>query len=105
MDIRHCMVPKLPGVCREGGKSDGSVTSDSSGKNVVIIAKHLCGLASDLAIRSLHAYKHTNLDSQERFQAIDRNTRANGVTIATCCHHACSWSDYTGKEWLLSLGN
>lgn len=98
MDIRHCMVPRLPGVVAiHEGKED---------KNVVIIAKHLCGLASDLAIRSLHAYRNTSLDAiDSKCGKSDINKKANGVTIATCCHHACSWNDYTGKEWILSLGS
>lgn len=30
-------------------------------------------------------------------------SRAGGVAIATCCHHACSWRDYVGQEFLLEL--
>lgn len=29
--------------------------------------------------------------------------RVGGVAIATCCHHACVWRDYTGREFLLGL--
>jgi tRNA:m4X modification enzyme len=26
------------------------------------------------------------------------------VCIATCCHHACSFEDYVGKDWYLAQG-
>ena len=32
------------------------------------------------------------------------SNKALGLVVATCCHHACSWNDYTGKEWLLDQG-
>jgi tRNA:m4X modification enzyme len=79
MDIRHCYVPCLPCVQSPVSKTDS--------KRATIIAKHLCGLASDLAIRSLSHYK-SDLP------------RKRGVGIATCCHHACSFQDYVGKDWL-----
>lgn len=27
-------------------------------------------------------------------------TRVGGVAIATCCHHACNWRDYAGRDFL-----
>ena len=81
-------------------------------KDVVIIAKHLCGAATDLAIRSLLAYKVGDkatgtADSSSSTAASagpsssagissisdgDRagvvlDARAKGCAIATCCHH------------------
>lgn len=79
MDIRHCNLMKLPGIVSENG-----VVTD---KRIVIIAKHLCGLASDISIRSIHGA-----------------SQSVGVAIATCCHHACSWEDYTGTDWFLQQG-
>ena len=32
------------------------------------------------------------------------DNRAKGVAIATCCHHACVWGDYTGSDWLEKQG-
>ena len=64
---------------------------------VVIIAKHLCGVASDLAI-------HSTKDPALRLEERDNKVREVGLCIATCCHHACSWPDYAGKEWLLKAG-
>lgn len=84
MDIRHCYLPQVPIV----NEIDSSVSSSTQ---VAIVAKHLCGVASDLAIRSF-----VNLPKQERM------TRALG--IATCCHHACNYVDFTGKQWLTEQG-
>ena len=82
-------------------------------KDVVIIAKHLCGAATDLAIRSLLAYKvddkatgtirsasgssNTNGSSgssggaissdESSEQGVVLDARAKGCAIATCCHH------------------
>lgn len=72
-------------------------------KDVVIIAKHLCGAATDLAIRSLLAYKvddkatgtmrsasgssDTNGSSGSSGSGVVLDARANGCAIATCCHH------------------
>ncbi len=77
MDIRHCHVPSLPCV---------SSPADDT-KHCTIVAKHLCGVASDLAIRSLSHYSK-------------RLSRMRGVGIATCCHHACNFRDYVGHQWL-----
>ncbi|KAL3823635.1 hypothetical protein ACHAXA_005616 [Cyclostephanos tholiformis] len=52
----------------------------------VMIAKHLCGVGTDLAIRSIR-----NLVS------------IDGCVMATCCHGLCLWNDYVGRDCLLSL--
>lgn len=80
MDIRHCLNPRLP--CLE------NIQGDKSNSTVTVIAKHLCGVASDFAIRSLSHF-HTSSTSHKR-----------GLGIATCCHHACNYHNYTGKTWL-----
>ena len=134
-------------------------------KKVVIMAKHLCGVATDLALRSLDAFiiptststttstststlkqgrdlksngrslhnfiimrqlyrnqylklflpyiisNHTTQNNKTLFSLllyfsflVVLDSRVKGVAIATCCHHACVWEDYTGADWLLSQG-
>ncbi|KAJ1462646.1 methyltransferase TRM13-domain-containing protein [Pelagophyceae sp. CCMP2097] len=51
------------------------------GRAVVGVAKHLCGCATDLALKAL--IQHGGLCA---------------VAIATCCHHACNWRDYVGRD-------
>ena len=52
----------------------------------VVIAKHLCGAGTDLALKSLR-----------NLALID------GCVFATCCHGLCNWNDYVGRNCLLSL--
>ena len=80
-DIRHVLLRGLPGL---GQGSDCH--------HVVVIAKHLCGVATDLALRSMEALPS------------DATAPRAGLSIATCCHHACVWEDYVGREWLAAQG-
>ncbi|KAL3781193.1 hypothetical protein ACHAW5_007005 [Stephanodiscus triporus] len=52
----------------------------------IMVAKHLCGVGTDLAIKSIR-----NLGS------------IDGCVMATCCHGLCSWNDYVGRNCLLGL--
>lgn len=63
----------------------------NSGKPVVGVSKHLCGVATDLAMMSLRpdAFPKASL---------------GGLMIALCCHHRCEWSHFVGKDLLLSHG-
>lgn len=53
-------------------------------KNVLMIAKHLCGAGTDLALKSIYPIRD----------------RINGCILATCCHGLCNWSDYVGRSFL-----
>lgn len=93
LDIRHCYVPSLPFVADVIASSE----TEKEGKkprqhSVTIVAKHLCGVATDMAILSL---RHVTPSSSLHC----------GVAIATCCHHACQYDDYVGREmWLDRFG-
>jgi tRNA:m4X modification enzyme len=93
MDIRDCLVSALPGVQEQQGEGErereGGDMNRKDGK-VVVIAKHLCGVASDLAINSV------------RDPALAK--RDTGMVVATCCHHRCEWDDYAGRAWLQERG-
>ncbi|XP_022919818.2 tRNA:m(4)X modification enzyme TRM13 homolog [Onthophagus taurus] len=58
----------------------------NNSKQVVGITKHLCGDATDLALRCLKKYQ-------------DDGKITLGLCMAFCCHHRCSWTPYTGKEF------
>ena len=83
MDIRHVRLSGLPPLAAQAGTG-----------LAVVIAKHLCGVATDLALRAL-----LDLSPSTGSHAASR-----AVSIATCCHHACCWDDYTGREWLVAQG-
>lgn len=61
----------------------------SSSKEVVGICKHLCGMATDLALRCLISAK---------------GVKIRGLVMAFCCHHRCTWSSFVGKEFILQKG-
>lgn len=58
--------------------------AQSSQKNIVIVAKHLCGAGTDIALKSLEPISH----------------RVAGCVFATCCHGVCNWTDYVGRDYL-----
>lgn len=93
LDIRHCYVPSLPFVADVIASSETEKEGKKSRQHsVTIVAKHLCGVATDMAILSLrHVTPSASLHC--------------GVAIATCCHHACQYDDYVGREmWLDRFG-
>ncbi|KAI9099003.1 hypothetical protein K1719_024770 [Acacia pycnantha] len=59
------------------------------------IGKHLCGAATDLALRCCFPEKNDQYDANKNF---------GGLAIATCCHHLCQWKHYTNKKYFLDLG-
>lgn len=64
---------------------------DTKCDSLVGISKHLCGAATDLALRCMvkgnkHAIKTRNF------------------IICLCCHHRCTFSTFVGQEWLLANG-
>jgi len=61
-------------------------------ENIVGVSKHLCGAATDLALRCL----------TQTLSGVESDL--GGVLIALCCHHRCDWRPYVGKEFLLEQG-
>jgi tRNA:m4X modification enzyme len=105
MDIRHCYLPGLPGI----GVDPSATIADSpaSSRNCspfVLIAKHLCGVATDLAIRSLTPFRKSDNTSGNVVNNGAVSSAARGVAIATCCHHCCNLTDYVGAEWFKKIG-
>lgn len=96
---------------------------------VVGIGKHLCGAATDLALRCiLSCYKTEQEDSDK--EPLNKKLKSEmgttkeysmnlsndtvlmtpnepsvlGIAIALCCHHRCEWKHYVGKEFFSSQG-
>jgi tRNA:m4X modification enzyme len=55
-----------------------------SNAQIVVLAKHLCGAGTDLALKSM-------LSIQDRISA---------CILATCCHGICDWQHYAGRDYL-----
>ena len=54
-------------------------------EEIVVIAKHLCGVGTDLALKSLESIKE----------------KVTCCIMSTCCHGACYWRDYVGRDYLI----
>ena len=59
--------------------------------SVVGVSKHLCGGATDLALRCM-------------VQGNKSGVKTSDFIICVCCHHRCSWETFVGKDWLIANG-
>lgn len=57
---------------------------DDRTSDIVVVAKHLCGCGTDLALKSL----------------IPVTKKVSYVIMSTCCHGACNWQDYVGRDFI-----
>jgi len=117
IDLTHFYLPglatQLVGASGGGGGAVG----------VVAVAKHLCGVATDLGLRSLlnqgweeeggeEEVESRKSKSSEgdlwpgRSAALDPTGQfaVKGVCIACCCHHRCLWDSYVAKGWFEDHG-
>ena len=78
-DIQDLVIEKLPRIQNSKGPLIG-------------VSKHLCGAATDLALRCLQTFAKKNSDKIE------------AILIALCCHHRCDWNIYVGQKYLLEKG-
>lgn len=69
------------------------------GHQYLAIGKHLCGSATDLAIRCCFPYQH-NLNKK----VLSSNCYLQGLALATCCHHLCQWNSYINTSLLSERG-
>lgn len=108
VDIQHLDLNKVP-LLRQKGLP------------LVGVGKHLCGAATDLALRCLFD-KRSCSDSTEpppkRFKSSDSPADPDnptdpssgpdpavvGLTVALCCHHRCDWRHYVGKHFFKQKG-
>lgn len=56
--------------------------------SLVGVSKHLCGGATDLALRCM-------------VRGNEDGVKSNGFLICVCCHHQCTWETFVGKDWLI----
>ncbi|XP_008695885.1 tRNA:m(4)X modification enzyme TRM13 homolog isoform X2 [Ursus americanus] len=116
IDIQHLCLSKIPLLSKEK-------------LPVVGIGKHLCGVATDLALRCLVETYAASCEERNEEPLAKRikndktekeiNTLAKegneknvaekwspvaGIVIALCCHHRCDWRHYVGTEYFRALG-
>ena len=56
--------------------------------SVIGVSKHLCGAATDLALRCLETFSASG----------NPKGKIETILIALCCHHRCDWNIYVGKD-------
>ncbi|KAF5843100.1 hypothetical protein DUNSADRAFT_2137 [Dunaliella salina] len=61
----------------------------------MVVGKHLCGAATDYALRGCLPSLPTGVNGAPEADVLQR---FRGLAIATCCHHRCSWRSYVGKQ-------
>jgi tRNA:m4X modification enzyme len=89
-DLSHVSIPEALDEAQEAstpveGKPISSQQNDpDENRNILVIAKHLCGAGTDLALKSIMPIKHL----------------VSGYVLATCCHGLCSWEHYVGRDFL-----
>ncbi|NXE15479.1 TRM13 enzyme, partial [Lophotis ruficrista] len=111
VDIQHLCLKKVPIL-------------EKTKLPVVGIGKHLCGAATDLALRCLVESYTTCFDGEneepapkrsrtDKTEAASNNSDKEsnndckpvaGIVIALCCHHKCDWRHYVGREFFKSAG-
>ncbi|XP_054835868.1 tRNA:m(4)X modification enzyme TRM13 homolog isoform X4 [Eublepharis macularius] len=117
VDIQHLCLNKVPVLVKEKLPAVG-------------IGKHVCGSATDLALRCLvETYANLSDDDRrggpeakrlkiERTSRIPTNSPSEtcsdsvaenwspvaGIVIALCCHHRCDWKHYVGREFFTTVG-
>lgn len=75
-------------TCPQEGRHTSMTKGGNSQKHgLVVIAKHLCGAGTDLALRSLR----------------DVSPQVDACVMATCCHGVCTWDDYVGRDHICHL--
>ncbi|XP_064477031.1 tRNA:m(4)X modification enzyme TRM13 homolog isoform X2 [Ornithodoros turicata] len=77
IDIQHLELGNVESVKRHRG-------------NVVGFCKHLCGEATDFALRCMTTSKSSR----------DTELHLQGAVMAVCCHHRCSWNSFVGRSHL-----
>jgi tRNA:m4X modification enzyme len=84
-DLAHVDMSSLFIVQPSSRAGDNGVLSKRKPtKKLIVLAKHLCGVGTDLALKALEPIRH----------------EISVCIMSTCCHGICLWSDYVGRDWL-----
>jgi len=90
-DLAHVNLPRAleeaDGEVGEQSLICQEVNRKKEKRDILVIAKHLCGAGTDLALKSIYPIRH----------------RVNGYILATCCHGVCNWNDYVGRDFLAKV--
>ncbi|XP_052394519.1 tRNA:m(4)X modification enzyme TRM13 homolog [Carassius gibelio] len=114
VDIQHLDLSKVPLLRKKG-------------LPIIGVGKHLCGAATDLALRCLFEHNCSDKDDEPPTKRIKLHQNegagdfikpvpstegretgerliVSGLAIALCCHHRCDWRHYVGKDFFTKRG-
>ncbi|KAK9813423.1 hypothetical protein WJX73_007811 [Symbiochloris irregularis] len=90
------------------------LAGDNASRPWVGMGKHLCGAATDFALRLCMQRCHQGLEgsgvstldgcSRQSQQSNTQESRCRGLAIAPCCHHRCTWEHYVNQAWMVQQG-
>lgn len=86
VDIEHLCLSKV------------GLLKDWKGGRLVGFCKHLCGEATDFALRCLVETTSQLSDQTTSLSSLE------GILMAVCCHHRCRWRSFVGRPFLEKLG-
>ena len=107
-DLRDVDLARLPGMVRGGSGGSSSSSSGSGGSSnnsdpppppLLAVGKHLCGVATDYALRAFAraAAARTGAGEAAQSSCPSTNRPRSAVAVATCCHHRGHWRDFCGR--------
>ncbi|KAL7016053.1 hypothetical protein ACKWTF_016787 [Chironomus riparius] len=73
------------------GDLDMTELNFNSCKSIVGVSKHLCGRATDFALRCL-------------INGNEGTVKTKGFLICVCCHHQITYDSFLGKDWMIQHG-
>ena len=91
IDIRHLYLPRV------------RLVAATPTATAVYASKHLCGVATDLALRCAASASEGEGGEGGKGgegESGEGGVGCDGVAIALCCHHKCTWADYVGRAWM-----
>ena len=91
-DLDLAGLAQRAGPAAEHGAEHGDGPVSAACSRPVVVAKHLCGSATDFALRAVAAASD------------DAHGRPAAVFLMTCCHHRCEWRAYPNRPFLAELG-
>ena len=88
-------------ICR----SNAALTFFGHPRHLVLLSKHLCGPACDLAIGALSdALSSAVLDTPGPAPVLQPTPQLPPLVVATCCHYLCVLQSFAGQAMWTALG-
>ena len=89
IDIRHLYLPGL---------------DELRGASVVAVGKHVCGVATDLMLRSLMEPFGRGAAPHRADSHGQTGFSCETIAVALCCHHLCTYDDYVDPSFVERAG-